>query len=199
MSTRPVTKHIAVRRYDDRMTGTRLRRSPAYQLALGAALGFGLASAISLSACGPVVPPPASSRAPASVASVEPSAAASPSSSTSAPQAGQTDTDWGRIWDTLPASFPIYPGATPAEQTETGPVSAAFALQGIEPKAVATWMQTQMKLVGYTTEALTGPLEDGSFVLDSTGMAGCRVEVAVAPLGSLTTVTVRYGAACPNP
>lgn len=186
-----------MRRYDDRMT--RFRHSPANRLALGATLGFGLVSAIGLSACGPVAPPQASTAAPVSVASVEPSVAPAPSSTASAPAAGQTNTDWGRIWDTLPAGFPVYPGATPAEQTETGPVSAAFALQGIEPKAVGSWIQSRLELVGYATEALTGPLEDGSFVLDSTGQAGCRIEVAVAPLGSLTTVTVRYGAACPNP
>ena len=61
-------------------------------------------------------------------------------------------------------------------------------------------MRSELERATYGTEALTGPLEDGSYVLDSTGSApGCRVQVSVAPLGGLTTVTVRYGAACPAP
>lgn len=113
--------------------------------------------------------------------------------------AGQTDTDWGRIWDALPTGFPVYPGATPAEAAETGPVSATLALQEADAKAVATWMRTELERSAYATEAMNGPLEDGSYVLASTGAAGCRVEVVIAPLGGLTTVTVRYGAACPSP
>lgn len=115
------------------------------------------------------------------------------------PATGQTDTDWGRIWDGLPAAFPVYPGATPAAEAKTGPVTATFGLQGQDAKAVATWMKTELERAAYSTEALNGPLEDGSLVLESIGTAGCRVEVSVAPLGSLTTVTVRYGAACPSP
>jgi hypothetical protein len=200
---------IGARRYDGHMTGPRPRPSPtnrfaprpAYRLAVARVLGLGLAASLLVAACSPAEPTSKPSEASTSVASVAPSAATSspPSTSSSAPQAGQTDTDWGRIWDSLPAAFPVYPGATPAEATETGPVSAAFALNGQEAKTVATWMQMELERATYSTEALTGPLEDGSFVLDSTGPGGCRIEVAVAPLGSLTTVTVRYGAACPSP
>lgn len=191
------------------MTDPRPRHSPANRLASGPALGLafglafrlGLAASLVLGACSPTTPTPSSSSAPASVASVEPSAEASssPSASNAVPAAGQTDTDWGRIWDSLPAAFPVYQGATPAEEAETGPVSATFALEGADAKTVATWMQTELERAAYRTEALTGPLEDGSFVLASTGTVGCRIEVAVAPLGGLTTVTVRYGAACPTP
>lgn len=185
-----------------RMTDPRPRHSLANRLAFGPALrlafGLGLAASLILGACSPTTPTASPSSAPSSVASVEPSADASSSPST-APQAGQTDTDWGRIWDTLPAAFPVYPGATPAEEAETGPVSATFALEGQNARTVATWMQAELERAAYSTEALTGPLEDGSFVLESIGTAGCRVEVAVAPLGGLTTVTVRYGAACPSP
>ena len=174
------------------MTDPHRHNYPANRLAFGPALG--LAAALILGACSPTTP----IASPSGPASVEPSPAPS-STSSSAPQAGQTDTDWGRIWDTVPAAFPVYPGATPAEEAETGPVSATFALTGRDAKTVATWTQTELERAAYTTEALTGPLEDGSFVLESIGTAGCRVEVAAAPLGSLTTVTVRYGAACPSP
>ena len=60
-------------------------------------------------------------------------------------------------------------------------------------------MRTELERAAYSTEALNGPLEDGSFVLAAIGAGACRVEVAVAPRGGLTTVTVRYGAACPSP
>jgi hypothetical protein len=60
-------------------------------------------------------------------------------------------------------------------------------------------MQQALERASFSTEGLNGPLEDGSFVLDSTGADGCRIQIAVAPLGSVTTITVRYGAACPSP
>ena len=160
----------------------------------------GLAVSLMLGGCGGVTP--TSNGPSASPSSGAPSAdsSSSPDGSNAASQASQTDTDWGRIWDDLPAAFPVYPGAAPAEAAETGPVSATLALQGPDAKTVATWMQTALERAAYTTEGLSGPLEDGSFVLDSIGAAAdCRVEVAVAPLGSLTMVTVRYGAACPSP
>jgi hypothetical protein len=183
------------------MTDPRPRHSPAYRLAFGPALGLTFAAAFIVGACNLTTPTPSPSSAPASVASVAPSAEASnsPGPSNPAPQVGQTDTDWGRIWDALPAAFPVYPGAAPAEQAESDPVSATFALEGQETKTVAAWMQSELERATYTTEALSGPLEDGSFVLTSTGSAGCRVQVSAAPLGSLTIVTVRYGAACPSP
>lgn len=147
---------------------------------------------------------------PSSTASPEASATTDGSNEPSAPPssadasasglpAGQTDTDWGRIWDSLPTAFPVYPGAAPADEAQTGPVSATFAVAGEKARAVTAWMQTELERAAYRTEALNGPLEDGSFMLESRGTADCRIEVAVAPLGSLTTVTVRYGAACPSP
>ena len=99
----------------------------------------------------------------------------------------------------MPPRFPVYPGAAPAEEAETGPVSATFALEGADAKTVAIWMRTELERAGYGTEALNGPLEDGSYVLVVTGASGCQIEVAVAPLGGLVTVSVRYGGACPNP
>ena len=109
----------------------------------------------------------------------------------------QTDTDWGRIWDALPASFPVYPDAVETEEAGAGePVSATFSTAAAADE-LATWMQSRLELATFSTEALSGPLEDGSFVLDSVGDEGCRVQTSVAPAGALTIVTVRYGADCP--
>jgi hypothetical protein len=114
--------------------------------------------------------------------------------------AGQTDTGWGRIWDSLPAGFPSYPGATPAAEAATGPASSVLAVPGTDARTIAGWMQSRLEQATYSTEALSGPLEDGSYVLESTGAGpDCRVQVSVAPLGGLTTVSVLYGAGCPKP
>ena len=177
------------------MTGPHPRHSPALAIVIGLSLIVG--------GCNQASPTPSPNDGPTSAASGASSEPSAPSSSagasSSALPAGQTDTDWGPIWDELPAVFPVYPGATPADEAQTGPVSATFALEGQDARMVATWMQTELERAAYRTEALNGPLEDGSFVLQSTGTGDCRIEVAVAPLGGLTTVTVRYGAACPSP
>ncbi len=155
--------------------------------------GLGLAAALLLGACDTTTLPPSVTAVPA------PSTSAQPSDVNGAPPVGQTDTDWGRIWDELPEAFPVFPGATPADDAATEPVSATFALEGADARAVATWMQTELERAAYRTEALNGPFEDGRYVLDLVGTGECRIEVAVGPLGGLTTVSVRYGAACPAP
>jgi hypothetical protein len=99
----------------------------------------------------------------------------------------------------LPEAFPVYPGATPADEAATEAVSGTFALEGADARVVVAWMQTELERGAYRTEALNGPFEDGSFVLELTGIVDCRIEVSVAPLGGLTMATVRYGAACPSP
>jgi hypothetical protein len=161
---------------------------------------FAVVLLFGLAACQPATAPTVSASAPASsvaAPSNEPGGSAQASSS---PLVGQTDTDWGRIWDALPAGFPAYPGSTPAAEAATGPASAVLAVPGVEARTVVDWMQPNLERATYSTEARSGPLEDGSFVLDSTGSApGCRVQVSVAPLGGLTTVTVLYGAGCPEP
>jgi hypothetical protein len=115
------------------------------------------------------------------------------------PAGGQTDTEWGRIWDTLPSGFPTYPGATPGEETATGPASANLVVDGLDAKGIATLLQTLLTQGGYETTGLQGPLEDGSYVLDMSGPpAGCKLQVTAAPTGGLTTLTILYGAACPH-
>ena len=111
----------------------------------------------------------------------------------------QTDTEWGRIWDSLPADFPTYPGATPAEETATGAASADLVVTGGDARTIATTMQSALIAAGYATAGLSGPLEDGSFTLDMTGPpAGCKVELRVTPTGGLTSLKILYGATCPH-
>ena len=160
-------------------------------------LGTGLAAALLLGACN-TNSPPSATEVPASAASVPPSGAESDGPSGALP-GGQTDTDWGRIWDDLPEAFPIYPSATPADDAAIETVSGTFALEGADAHVVAAWMQTELERAAFRTEALNGPFEDGSYILELVGAGECRIEVAVGPLGGLTTVSVRYGAACPAP
>ena len=168
---------------------------------LAATTGLCLSVAVGLAGCGSATGTSHSTATPVSRPAptvAAPSGRASAVAST-APQAGQTDTEWGRIWDSLPPGFPTYPGSTPADDAATGPASATLAVDGDAAKAIANWMEAQLQGEAYTAQSLSGPLEDGSYVLDSVGAAaGCQVQVTAAPRGSLTIVTVMYGAACPN-
>jgi hypothetical protein len=107
------------------------------------------------------------------------------------------ETGWGPIWDRLPAGFPVHPDSLPSE-TSTGPVTAVHIVDIDDVAEVTSWMQAALEEATYSTEALSGPLEGGTFVIDSVGDAGCRIEVTLAPLEGSTLVTVRYGADCPN-
>ena len=158
-----------------------------------------LTASFMFAGCGPT---PTTSGAPSASPSGTPSAGASTDSSAPAPSAAvgtQTDTEWGRIWDNVPAGFPRYPGSSVADDTSPEPVSATYAVAGGgDPEQIASWMQAALETATFSTEALSGPLEDGSFVLDSVGDGGCRIRVEIKPMGGLTFVTVRYGAACPE-
>ena len=141
--------------------------------------------------------PPPSLAIPSDLLSVQAVPETDEPSAAEEPAVTQTDTDWGRIWDALPASFPVYPGAVETEEAGGGgPVSATFSTAAAADE-LATWMQSRLELATYSTEALSGPLEDGSFVLDSVGDEDCRIQTTIAPAGSLTIITVRYGADCP--
>jgi hypothetical protein len=59
-------------------------------------------------------------------------------------------------------------------------------------------MQGALEAAGFRTEGVSGPLEDGSVVIDSTGpVAGCRVQTTIVRRGGVTMMTVLYGASCP--
>jgi hypothetical protein len=107
----------------------------------------------------------------------------------------QTDTAWGRIWDAVPASFRRVEASTPADSI-TGPVSAAFVVEA-QATDVSETMKRLLDGEGYRTDQ-SGPLEDGSLVLDSTGTsAGCRVQTTLAPQSGTTLMTILFGAGCP--
>jgi hypothetical protein len=123
----------------------------------------------------------------------------SPSTSAEpAPSVSQTNTDTavGRIWDSLPPSFPRISGATPIE-TGAGPTSGTFAVGGTVDDAVAT-IRAGLTGLGYNVD-VGSPLEDGSVVLDAGGGEDpeCRIEVRFTPLSGTITMAVLYGSACP--
>jgi hypothetical protein len=157
-----------------------------------------------VAACGSAATASPSPTAPAASAPASPSpspaapTAASPAASgaipSPSPATTQTETAWGRIWDAVPTSFPVLDGASPVVADEA--VSLAYEVSA-PPKAVADALQADLETAAFSTESMAGPLEDGSFVITSTGDAGCRVETRVVPMGTTTRVLVRYGAACP--
>jgi hypothetical protein len=166
-----------------------------------------LAVVLLLAACGtsgPTQSAPASSAASASPAASpsEPDLTPVPGDSTAPSPDGpaglptQTDTDWGRIWDALPPSFPVFAGSIPTEAID-GPVSGSMAVPAGAQEA-ADFMQAALETGGYSTEAMSGPFEDGSYVLDSVGeTADCRVETRLTPLSGTTQMTVLFAAGCP--
>jgi len=111
--------------------------------------------------------------------------------------ADQTETEWGTIWDAVPNGFPAYPGSMAAE-VGADPASEVRVIEGAEAAAIASWMDERLRAAAFRSDGLSGPFEDGSYVLDASGEVGCRVQVRVAPTGGLTTITVLYGAACPR-
>ncbi len=107
----------------------------------------------------------------------------------------RTTTDWGPIWDSLPPGFPVYPGAEPT-QSRTGAASATLTVPA-DLTTSTQWWQARLEQAEYSTLAVSGPLEDGSMVIDSTGEGDCRVQTTIAPTGATTTATILFGAACP--
>ena len=112
---------------------------------------------------------------------------------------GTFETPWGTAWDALPPGFPAPPGAKPADPGDPaeGPVSGAFVV-GTSPNDAVATMQAGLAAAGYSTEALSGPSEDGSLVIDLVGKnPECRVQARVRKLGGTTMISVLFGAACP--
>jgi hypothetical protein len=157
--------------------------------------------ALIVSGCGAAGPTP-SSATPGTTVDPSPGLTAVPGGSTQpsgpvepAPPT-QTDTDWGRIWDALPPSFPIPAEAIPAEPFE-GPASAAFAI-GASGDQAADQIVAGLVPAGYSIEGRSQPLEDGSIVIDAVGIdPACKVQVRVTPLSGTTRIVVMFGTGCP--
>ncbi len=154
-----------------------------------------------LVACGSAVvtPSPAATAAqptPTEAPTPVPSPTAGPAITPAPTPPGQTDTAWGRIWDALPTGFPTYPGAHSAETGE-GPASAILDAGAASAADVATFYQSALEGAGYSTVALSGPSEDGSWQVVSAGSSGCLLQTTVSPMGGSTFVTILFGADCP--
>ena len=161
-----------------------------------------IAVAVGLIACGrsvPATPKPSTAALPSAAPSAELTAVpGGPSITTNGASAGPpttTETEFGEIFDALPASFPKLPGQEPAE-TGDGPVSGSFAVNmGADDAALA--MAAALTRLGWTAD-VTSPLEDGTVVLDAThAPAGCRTEVRFTPRSGTVIMSVLYGASCP--
>jgi hypothetical protein len=134
--------------------------------------------------------PPASIPAAPSLAAIDSSPGATPSLPTT------TQTAWGRIWDELPSTFPTYPGAEPAAAGD-GPASAVLDIPA-RVATIAAWYRSALPRAGYDIDAVAGPLEDGSTVIDAVGdEPTCRVRASIVPYGSRSTATILFAAACP--
>lgn len=106
-----------------------------------------------------------------------------------------TETEWGTILDTVPAAFPVFPGAEPADWPDA-PVSGAW-LGGVPAEEMARWYESQLLDQGWAVVEVGGPLEDGSWTVDAwADIPECRLQAVFRPAGESTIITVRYAAAC---
>ena len=112
---------------------------------------------------------------------------------------GQTDTEWGPIWNQVPPHFPVPAGSEPAE-ADSGPVSAAYVIprgRASSPRDVAQRYVDAFASLGYGG-GRDGPLEDGSYTAWASSGYGCDILVTATLSGEAETlVTVLYGAGCP--
>ena len=138
-----------------------------------------------------------STRSPSTAPSDSPTDAAPSVAPSGSSDGAQTDTEWGRIWDAVPAGFPRFPGSTIADDAGGQSVSARFAVPGGDARVIATWMQGALETATFSTVGLNGPFEDGGFVIDSVGDGDCRIQTTISPEGDTTFISVLYGASCP--
>lgn len=106
-----------------------------------------------------------------------------------------TDTPWGTIVDSVPADFPVYPGATPTEPVD-GPASGAWVVHA-DPATVSSFYVNALAGAGYSSNDRSGPLEDGSYTVDTrSDVPECRIQTTARPQGDMTLITVLFGAGC---
>ncbi len=109
---------------------------------------------------------------------------------------GTTPTEWGTILNDVPEDFPVYAGASPTE-VDDGPSSGAWFAQGAAVDEVAAWYRARLEALGFTTQDLSSPLEDGTRILDTVSdLPECRIQTTFRPLDGSTMIIVLYGAGC---
>lgn len=111
---------------------------------------------------------------------------------------GQSDTDWGPIWDAVAPSYPVPEGAKPADAA-TGPVSGAYtvATSVSTARQVADFYASALEEANFGGTGIDGPLEDGSFQVWSSTSDGCNSRVTILPRGQESLITILYGTLCP--
>lgn len=148
-----------------------------------------------LAACSPATNPSPTARPSGADPTPVPGASATPALQPSVVLPTTTDTEFGRIWDAVPPSFPKLPGQQPVE-TGAGPTSGSFAVN-MPPVDAARLMAAALTRLGWTAD-VGSALEDGTVVLDAGGLReGCAAEVRFAPLSGTVVMSVLYGAECP--
>jgi hypothetical protein len=106
-----------------------------------------------------------------------------------------TMTEFGRIFDSLPPSFPRLPGQEPAA-TGAGPTSGSFAVN-LSVADARKIIEVSLIDQGWTV-VVGSPLEDGTVVLEAARAAsGCKTEVRFTPMSGTVIMSVLYGATCP--
>jgi len=147
--------------------------------------------------------PPAAPTIPAPSTVAAPHSAPSPTPRETPPTA--TSTTWGRIWDALPASFPIPSGSEPTQAATAGGTGAASATLAVPlaPGDASGWYVGALAADHFNVSGASGPYESGGYVVDATGAgSGCRTEIRLSPAnttssGATSTATILLAAACP--
>lgn len=161
---------------------------------IGTLVGLLAATGLLASCVGAASPAPSSPN-PSASASTSTLAGATP-----APAATVVAVAWGRIWDQVPASFPLPSDAEPAQPADPveGPSSGAFTTS-LGVAEAAQGIETALAAAGWSLRATTSG-EDGSRNISAVGAnPACLSLVVVRPLGGMHFVSVYYGAGCPRP
>jgi hypothetical protein len=155
------------------------------------AIALTIVLAVAVAACAAPITTPPVSTSPATPPPIEPT-----------PPNGNAaiiESPWGPIWDAIPDTFLVFPGAQPVEIE--APVSAVLdhPAQAASPTDVAGAYATALTAAGWRT-VVDGPIEDGSVVVDAVrDGTSCQAQVRATPLGGIVRVTILYGSECPNP
>ncbi|HEY3333698.1 MAG TPA: hypothetical protein VGK16_00575 [Candidatus Limnocylindrales bacterium] len=175
--------------------------APRGGIALALAVGLSLAACGSAATPTPAGPVGSSPGASAPVAStVSPALTPVPGGASGVPgpvptRIGTTQTDWGEILDNLPAAFPVYPNAEPADAPEA---ATAVLSAPADAAAVTAWYRDAFTASGDSVE-LSDQAEDGSQVLDAQAdLPECRIQMTFRPGDGSTIMTILVASACAN-